>query len=60
MAGKAITTKGLSRQKKYSKKNAADLCSSPPQVNIMQNALCDLATVRKTPQMAAGYLRHAV
>src|SRR2546425_6183219 len=31
-----------------------------PQVNIMQNALCDLATVRKTPQMAAGYLRHAV
>src|SRR5438876_11776459 len=24
------------------------------------NALCDAATVRKTPQMAAGYLRHGV
>ena len=24
------------------------------------NALCDVATLRKTPQMAAGYVRHGV
>src|SRR5438093_7149355 len=27
---------------------------------LVQNALCEVATDRKTPQMAAGYVRHGV
>ena len=40
-----------------SEKAAADLGSSRLESTY---ALCDAATVRKTPQMATGYLRHGV
>src|SRR5438874_8727678 len=40
------------------RKAAADLGRSRPSKHKTPH--CDVATVRKTPQMAAGYLRHRV